>query len=140
MNTYQEFKRIKMDRTSQRQWVVKVIYQIEFYDIDKIEIDEILNNHEIKEFSFIQSSVRSIVENMEEIDQIISDNLYNWNIKRIPLMDKAILRVAINEFVIQKSVPTSVAINEAVENAKLFSNAESYKFINGVLSSISKGI
>ena len=129
-----------MDRTSQRQWVVKVIYQIEFYDIDKIEIDEILNNHEIKEFSFIQSSVRSIVENMEEIDQIISDNLYNWNIKRIPLMDKAILRVAINEFVIQKSVPTSVAINEAVENAKLFSNAESYKFINGVLSSISKGI
>ncbi len=140
MNTYQEFKRIKMDRTSQRQWVVKVIYQIEFYDIDKIEIDEILDNHEIKEFSFIQSSVRSIVENMEEIDQIISDNLYNWNIKRIPLMDKAILRVAINEFVIQKSVPTSVAINEAVENAKLFSNAESYKFINGVLSSISKGI
>ena len=140
MNTYQEFKRIKMDRTRQRQWVVKVIYQIEFYDIDKIEIDEILNNHEIKEFSFIQSSVRSIVENMEEIDQIISDNLYNWNIKRIPLMDKAILRVAINEFVIQKSVPTSVAINEAVENAKLFSNAESYKFINGVLSSISKGI
>ncbi len=129
-----------MDRTSQRQWVVKIIYQIEFYDIDQIEIDEILDNHEIKEFSFIQSSVRSIVANMEEIDKIISDNLYNWNINRIPLVDKAILRVAINEFVIEKSVPTSVAINEAVENAKLFSSADSYKFINGVLSSISKGI
>ena len=99
-------------------------------------IEQILENHEIEAGDFLKESLISITENLEKIDQIINTKT-NY---RLSKLDRAILRVSINEFYIQKSVPVSVSINEAVENAKIFSTEDSFKLINGILSSVAKEI
>lgn len=127
-----------MDRVTQRQWVVKLIFEIEFNKANVMDIDRILENHELENQDFIKDSLYSIVTNLDKIDKIIEDNLTSVNFNQINRLDKAILRTSINEFVLQKTVPLNVSINEAVEIAKLFSKEDSYKFVNGVLSSVAK--
>ncbi|NLW51777.1 MAG: transcription antitermination factor NusB [Tissierellia bacterium] len=125
-----------MNRSSQRQWIIKIIFQMDFNE--ESNIDEVLINHELENEPFIRESVVSILENQEQIDSLISDNLTSWTIDRLPKIEKAILRTSVNEFIIQKSVPVQVSINEAVEIAKQYSDQDSYKFINGVLSAIAR--
>lgn len=127
-----------MDRSTQRQWIVKILFQLDFNDFDDIDLEKILENHELQNEQFIKESIISIHNNIENIDKIISDKLTNWTIDRLPKIDKAILRTSVNEFVIQETVPTNVSISEAVEIAKIYAEESSYKFINGVLSAISK--
>lgn len=125
-----------MNRSNQRQWIIKVIFQMDFND--EANLDEVLSNHDLENETFVKDSVISILENLEKIDEIISENLTSWTIDRLPKIDKAILRTSVNEFIIDKSVPVQVSINEAVEIAKEYSDEDSYKFINGVLSSVAR--
>lgn len=125
-----------MNRSEQRRWVVKIIFQHKFNNIE--DINKTLENLEIENNEFIKNSLRSILKNIHTIDEIANKYIKNKNIDNIPAIDQAILRVAINEFYIQKNIPTSVSINEAVEIAKEYSDDTRYKFINGVLSSIAK--
>lgn len=136
MITYQGFN--FMNRKEERNWVIKLIYQHNFNEINEENIDNYLENFEIKNNEFIETSVKSILLNIDKIDSIIKSKLNNTNFDSIMPIDLAILRVSINEFIIQKSVPTNVSINEAVENSKIFSNDKSYKLINGLLSAIEK--
>lgn len=126
-----------MKRKDERQWIIKLIYQNDFNKVTRINLDELLQHNKI-ESEFVKESVLSIIDNIDQIDQVINRNLSNSDISSLPHIDRAILRVSVNEFVVQKSVPTSVSINEAVENAKVFSNVKSYKLINGILSAIAK--
>lgn len=128
-----------MNRTQEREWVIKLAYQNQLNKIEKDDLDRELDYHKANT-AFIKSSLRSIFENLEQIDRIIEKHISNSNMNTLLAIEIAILRVAVNEFVISKSVPTSVAINEAVENAKKFGNQDSYKLINGILSSIAKDI
>lgn len=73
-----------------------------------------------------------------EVDVLISDNLEGWRFERLEGVDRAILRLAVYEGFVAKTVPQSVAMNEAVEVAKGMSGAESARFINGVLSTVLK--
>lgn len=127
-----------MERKTQRQWVIKLTYQYDFSKTNQQDINTMLDNHELLEYEYIRGSLESIVNNLDKIDDIISSKVSASFLSRISKVDKAILRVAINEFVIQKSIPVNVSISEAVENAKIFSSEESYKFINGILSNIAK--
>lgn len=128
-----------MNRTQEREWVIKLAYQSQLNKIEKDYLDNILDYHKINT-EFIRSSLLSIFDNIDEIDQIIEDHMSNSNLNTLLAIEVAILRVAVNEFAISKNVPTSVAINEAVENAKKYGNLDSYKLINGILSSIAKDI
>ncbi|WP_103980888.1 transcription antitermination factor NusB [Helcococcus massiliensis] len=128
-----------MNRTQEREWVIKLAYQSQLNKIEKDYLDNILDYHKVNT-EFIRSSLLAIFDNVDEIDQIIEDHMSNSNMNTLLAIESAILRVAVNEFVISKTVPTSVAINEAVENAKKYGNQDSYKLINGILSSIAKDI
>lgn len=128
-----------MNRTQEREWVIKLAYQSQLNKIEKDYLDNILDYHKVNT-DFIRSSLLSIFDNIDEIDQVIKDHMANSNMKTLLAIEVAILRVAVNEFAISKTVPTSVAINEAVENAKKYGNKDSYKLINGILSSIAKDI
>ena len=77
-------------------------------------------------------------ENIEAIDEIISNNAVGWSIKRITKTALAILRLAIYEIKYVDDVPEKVAINEAVELAKRFGEDGAGAFVNGVLAGVVK--
>ena len=82
------------------------------------------------------SKVESTINKSEEIDQLIIKKLKNWDLKRIALIDKLILRLAVTEMLFFEDIPHKVSIVEGVEIAKIYGNNESSRFINGVLDSI----
>ena len=86
--------------------------------------------------------ISGIVRNREAIDRLITQAAPSWPMAQMPPIDKSILRLAIFELLFDNSsVPTKVAINEAVELAKEFGGENTAKFVNGVLGTIasSKG-
>ena len=80
--------------------------------------------------------VRLAIEHQEGSDELIIARLKNWEMKRISLMDKLILRLEIAEMLHEESVPPKVSIVEGVEIAKIFSTDDSSRFVNGILDSV----
>lgn len=76
--------------------------------------------------------IGSVARRREEIDQHITESLVNWQLDRLAQIDRDILRLAVAEMLYLET-PNRVAINEAVELAKRYSDDDSYRFINGVL-------
>ncbi len=131
-----------MSRKEAREWIVKLIFQMTINNEYRLQdIESFLKHFEIdeKHRDFIISSVKSILENLEEIDKKIKDNLIGWDFNRLYAIDISILRVATNELLYDENIPSRVSINEAVEIAKKYSSEDSFRFINGVLGSIAKG-
>ena len=87
--------------------------------------------------AFALELVKGVMANQEKIDQYIRDFAPAWPIEQIPAVDRNILRLAIFEILLDNKVPVRVAINEAVELAKIFGSENSSKFVNGVLGSVS---
>ncbi|MCQ2752061.1 MAG: transcription antitermination factor NusB [Coriobacteriales bacterium] len=85
----------------------------------------------------IDENAAQICENIfakkDKLDAIIDNFSTNWEFNRIPIIDRNILRIALYELKYADDVPESVAINEAVELAKIFGGEQSYKFVNGIL-------
>jgi N utilization substance protein B len=73
-------------------------------------------------------------------DEIMAENAIGWTLARMPVIDLIVLRIAIFELKARPDVPTAVILNEAVELAKTFSTDESGRFVNGILSTISKKV
>lgn len=129
-----------LSRKDKREWLVKIAYEIGTEVLTPEEMQGVLEAHGLPtDDAYLSTSIQSFVDNRQQIDQIIKENIKGWSFERIPKVDIAILRIAINEILFSKSAPTRVAINEAVNIAKSYSNEESYKFINGVLSTVAKG-
>jgi len=79
---------------------------------------------------------RLILESKKDLDAIINRHVVTWPVEKLAHVDKNILRIAVMELKYIDSVPTKVAVNEAVEMAKKYGSENSYKFVNGVLGSI----
>ncbi len=73
-----------------------------------------------------------------EIDELIGHTSEHWSVGRMPLVDRNILRIATYELLFVPEIPPSVAINEAVELAKVYGGEDSSKFVNGVLGRIAE--
>ena len=73
-----------------------------------------------------------------EIDRLIQGASDNWDVTRLAVLDRIILRMAIAELISEPDVPSKVCINEAVEIAKKFSAENSSRFVNGILDAISR--
>ena len=71
-----------------------------------------------------------------EMDNFLIERSQNWDISRIALIDKLIIRMALCEMLYESSVPLKVSIAEGIEISKLFSTKDSCRFINGILDSI----
>jgi len=87
--------------------------------------------------AFVRELVSGVIQNKKKIDQHIKNFAPAWPVEQIPLVDRNILRLAIFEILLDNNVPVKVAINEAVELAKMFGSDNSPKFVNGVLGSVS---
>ena len=84
---------------------------------------------------FTSEMLAGVAENLDRIDAVIADHLQEWSLERLPAVDRAILRIAVWEL-FHTDVPPVVAVDEAVELAKLLSTDDSPSFINGVLGRI----
>ncbi|MEK7219778.1 MAG: transcription antitermination factor NusB, partial [candidate division NC10 bacterium] len=86
--------------------------------------------------AFADSLVRGTLEHGAEIDRLIAVNAAHWSLARIALVERNILRLAAYELLHRHDIPEKVAINEAIELAKLYGSQESGAFVNGILDQI----
>ena len=95
--------------------------------------------HDNKEaHTFAKELVLATIDHAAEIDEIIKSKVANWDFKRIAIVDRVILRMAICELFYFSDIPTKVTMNEAIELAKLFSTEKSGQFVNGVLDAVAE--
>ncbi len=87
-------------------------------------------------YEFGKNLFLSVIEHSEELDEMIARKIKNWEIDRIALVDRIVLRMGICELKYFPEIPPKVSINEAIELAKKFSTERSGKFVNGVLDAI----
>lgn len=85
---------------------------------------------------FSHHLVEGVFSRKDEIDLILSRYIENWDITRIAIVDRNILRLSTFEILTDTQTPISVIINEAIEIAKMYSTADSGKFVNGILDKI----
>jgi N utilization substance protein B len=84
-------------------------------------------------YSFGEELIDGVIKNQAGIDAQIRTLAQNWEFERVAKIDLAILRIAIFEMLHRKDIPPVVSINEAIDISKQFSNADSKRFINGIL-------
>ncbi len=89
--------------------------------------------HPREHYAFGEELIHGVVEHQAELDERIKGLVHNWDFSRIAKVDLAILRVSMFEMIYRKDIPPIVSINEAIDLSKEFSNADSKRFINGVL-------
>ena len=93
-----------------------------------------------KSIPYAEQLLNGVSQYWDEINQLIQKNAANWRLDRMSVIDRNIMRIATYEMCYQQDVPASVAIDEAIEVAKLYSTDEAGPFINGVLDSINKSL
>ncbi len=129
-------------RTLAREAALKILYQAEITrrDIDQaVEIYWQNIDHPdatIKEFANRLSI--GVGKSIESIDEKIMKYATNWQLKRMAVIDRNILRIGMFELVFATDIPPKVSINEAVELAKKYGDTDSSKFVNGILDKIHK--
>ncbi|MCU1525121.1 MAG: transcription antitermination factor NusB [Microbacteriaceae bacterium] len=89
-------------------------------------------------WSYARTIVEGIAEHGDEIDELIETYAQGWTINRMPVLDRAIVRIGIWEVMFNDEIPDAVAISEAVEAAKELSTEDSAGFVNGLLGRIAQ--
>ena len=85
---------------------------------------------------YLAEIVAGVCDNKEQIDQLIATHLKRWTINRLPRLDLTIMRVAVYEMMTSEDMPLVIAIDEAIQLAKTYSDDKSRRFINAVLANI----
>lgn len=123
-------------RRQSRELAVQFLYQIDMSG--RIDMESFWKEQEVpedvKEFS--NRIIKKVIEEKKEIDKLISSYTTNWDIVRISVVDRNVLRAAISELLYMEDIPPIVSINEAVDIAKKYGTSESGKFVNGILDKI----
>ena len=126
-------------RSKARESALQILYQI---DVTGDPVDAVLNqywhtrNRNPEVIDFANEVVKGTIEHLSEIDSIISEHSESWEISKMPIIDRNILRFAIYEILYMDDIPPRVTIDEAVDLANNFGTPNSGKFINGILDKI----
>lgn len=121
-------------RSRAREQALLILYARDL-NPESSDISEINLSKEDKEFS--DKLVQLFYEHAKDIDELITAHLRKWSFGQLHVVDKNILRLAIAEYVYGSfGIDRSVVINEAVEFAKIYGDADSYRFINGLLDTV----
>ena len=125
------------NRSELRKKIMTILYQISIYEQNKIDynVEEIIKNISEIENEFIKDTVYGVITYKNELDEIANKYLNNWTIDRLGNTDASILRIGIYELIYTET-PAIVAINEAVELAKLYSDDDVRKMINASLDKL----
>ncbi|MDD9149301.1 MULTISPECIES: transcription antitermination factor NusB [unclassified Sporolactobacillus] len=130
-----------MNRRQAREMALQALFQITLSDTDKKTAIEAVKKEDGKPVDpFVDRLLNETIAHQQEIDQLIGKHLVHWSFGRIGNIDKTILRLAVCEMLFFNDVPKTVTMNEAIELCKKYGDEETRKFVNGVLSGISKEI
>ena len=126
-----------MNRNETRVIIMTILYQIFMYQRDNInyDINEVINDNLKIDNLFVKDMVGGVLENKEKLYEIANKNLKDWNMSRLGLTDQAILCLGLYEL-LYTNTPDIVAINEAVELAKSYSDDKVKNMINKVLDNV----
>ena len=121
-----------------REKVLQLLYALEMNTSNKeFMMKEILSDVENStEKEFAANLVIQVSMHNNELDELIKTKVDNWDLSRIALIDRILLRMGICEILYFPDIPPKVSINEAIEIAKVYSTSSSGKFINGILDAI----
>ena len=126
-------------RTRARELVLQVLYQLDLQGDDFIpEMGEFIHEEESDPdtANFALKIAKGVVDEIETIDKTIRGVVQNWDLERMAVIDRNILRMAAHELMNLDEIPPKVSINEAIELGKRFSTKNSGAFINGILDRI----
>ncbi len=129
-------------RTLSREFALQILYQKELTKLPTVHVierfweRETSADDEVKDFT--SRLVIGVDHEMDKIDEAISQYATNWQLKRMAVIDRNILRLGVFELQFADDIPPKVTINEMVELAKKFGDLESSKFVNGILDKIHK--
>ena len=132
-----------MTRRELRENTFVMLFHKEFHDIDEMkEQFELYFEKKApmseKDETYVSERVYDILSKLNEIDSDIEEASESWTVSRMSKIDLSIMRLAYYEMRYDESVPLQVAINEAVEIAKLYGGEDDAKFVNGILGAIVK--
>ena len=127
-----------LERTRARRQALQILYQrdITGESISRILAVESYSLEDGEPDEYCREVVAGVERYLSTIDETVGEVSENWVVSRMPLVDRNILRIATYEILFDTQVPPSVAINEAVELAKVYGGDDSSKFVNGVLGKI----
>jgi N utilization substance protein B len=129
-------------RRKSRELALQLLYQLDLQDASSAEpyLDEFWTRHPVdgEVRGFVESLVRGTKLHQQKIDEVIAQFAENWDLDRMAVVDRNILREGVFELMWMMEIPPKVAINEALEVAKKFSTRESSRFINGLLDRVHK--
>jgi N utilization substance protein B len=127
-------------RTRARSIALQVLYETDIAsnhlpsEVLKIRLEEVPLTNELAEFA--RQIVFGVLPLSQDLDQLIAKYAPEWPLDQIAAIDRNILRIAFWEFAVYRETPVKVAINEAVELAKLYGSDSAPRFINGVLGTL----
>lgn len=127
-------------RRRSRQRALQILF---LWDIRREPVDDVLDAYYETLYSeehpgrdpFVSELVHGTIAHLGDIDDRITRHTEHWRLERMPGVDRNILRLAVYEMT-QAGTPAAVAIDEALELARKFSNEESVQFVNGVLDAV----
>lgn len=128
-----------MIRRIARELIVQSLFQIDFSGCTAEEalnaaVEEQNSKDAVKAQNYAQIAVNGILNAKADIDAKIKEYSIDWDVERMPGVDRNILRLAVYEiYFAENKIPAGIAINEAVEIAKVYGSEDSPRFINGLL-------
>jgi N utilization substance protein B len=133
-------KEFVMGRHEQREQLFKLLFRVEFNSLEDMP-EQIKLFFQDEETEYTQKAMDAISEKYEkirdklpEIDKMLDEKVEGWNTSRMGKVELTVLRIAIFEIVFDDDVPATVAINEAIEIAKVYGQEASGGFVNAVLA------
>jgi transcription antitermination protein NusB len=120
-------------RREARERALSLLYEAESKRVDP---SVVLAELPVSPDPFVIDLVRGVEARVTEIDHLVAAHAIGWSVDRMPVVDRALLRMATFELLARPDVPTGVVISEAVELATQYSTEESGRFVNGMLATI----
>ena len=120
-------------RREARERALSLLYEAES---KRVEPSEVLGDLPVAPDPFVSDVVGGVGRDLDRIDGLISSHAIGWELDRMPVVDRALLRMATYELIDRPDVPTAVVISEAVDLAAQYSTDDSGRFVNGVLAAI----
>ena len=125
------------NRRAAREAALKSLYAVEIGKNSTQQVTNIIIKSSLKDdkdsIKFAEKLLLVTIDNTENHDELIDQHIRNWEVHRLAIIDKLILRMAFSEFLFFEEIPTKVTMNEAIELAKSFSTRKSGNFVNGIL-------
>lgn len=124
-------------RSELRNIIVTALYQVEIYKVENVEykIEDVIKELMEIENEFVNRTIEGIFEKVESIDELANKHMTDWTIDRLGKIDRSILRLGIYEL-LYTDTPPIVAIDEAVELAKKYSDNKVAGLINSVMDKV----